>query len=99
MPIDQLNETFSCWLTWLVEEYRLFRGTSDEPTSRCHTNDGTGTEQTNSRRLRRVTQGAGACERSDEEVAVRHADLETTLPRLQALSVVRGVSNEIFGKA
>lgn len=60
--------------------------------------DGAAAQETHSGSLRRVPQRTQGGERSDQEVAVRHANLQAALPRLQALAVEGQCAQELLGE-
>merc|ERR1712124_229171 len=75
VPVHELREALTWLVTWLVEELWRHNGAEAEAAQRGHHDAGDAREQADGRRLRSVAEWAQRDERADDEVAVRHADL------------------------
>mmetsp|Transcript_102842 Transcript_102842/g.185570 ORF Transcript_102842/g.185570 Transcript_102842/m.185570 type:complete len:298 (+) Transcript_102842:216-1109(+) len=87
MPVDHLVESGGRPVSRLVKECGLDGSAKDQAADGHDANDGTAAEQADSRSLWRVPEGTQGHKRTNEEVAVSHADLNAPLPRLQAFTV------------
>merc|ERR1711933_158380 len=83
MPIDHLLVASRWSITLLVEERRLDGRAEEEAAHGDDADERAAREQAHRRRLGRVPQRAQDDEGPDDEVAVRHADLQAALPRLE----------------
>mmetsp|Transcript_22134 Transcript_22134/g.55391 ORF Transcript_22134/g.55391 Transcript_22134/m.55391 type:complete len:337 (+) Transcript_22134:95-1105(+) len=98
VPIDQLLEARRRRVALPVEERWLDQCTEEQTANGDETDECAARQQADSRCLRRVAQRPEGDEGPDDEVAVGHADLEATLPRLQTLTVECCIRNELFGE-
>merc|ERR1719291_629200 len=98
VPLDHLLKAVSGLVAGLVEEGGRLGDRGNGAADGGHEDDRAPGEQANRRGLGRVAQRAQGDERSDDEVAVRHADFDSALPRLQALAEHGHVRHVLLGE-
>mmetsp|Transcript_101816 Transcript_101816/g.265810 ORF Transcript_101816/g.265810 Transcript_101816/m.265810 type:complete len:214 (+) Transcript_101816:164-805(+) len=104
VPVDHLRVAGALFVARAVEALDLavhlaLGDAEDEAADGDHADEHAAAEQADRRRLRGVAQRAQGHEGPDDEVAVRHADLETPLPRLQAIAVEGQVLDVLLAEA
>ena len=96
MPVDHLNEACCGLVAWLVETGWLDGAAEDQAAHGNNAHNRTATQQANSGCLWSVSQGTQGSEGSNQEVAVGHSNLQSTLPWLQTLTVESQVAQELL---